>query len=84
MLKETPNALPELGKRLKTARKAAFPMDDLSAFALRLGVARSTLQRMELGDLSVAMARYYKAAELLGLTDGFEQLFVKEESLFDD
>jgi len=84
MLQETPTNLPELGQRLKAARKSAFPMDDLSAFALRLGVARSTLQRMEQGDLSVALSRYYRAAELLGLTVGFDQLFVKEESLFDD
>ncbi len=76
--------LPQLGQRLKAARKAAFPIDDLSAFALRLGVARSTLQRMEQGDLSVALSRYYRAAELLDMTEGFTQLFVKEESLFDD
>ncbi|WP_341938585.1 helix-turn-helix domain-containing protein [Marinimicrobium sp. C2-29] len=59
-------------------------MDDLNAFALRLGVARSTLQRMEQGDLSVTLSRYYRAAELLEMTEGFNQLFVKEESLFDD
>lgn len=84
MLPQTPAALPQLGQRLKAARKAAFPGDDLSAFALRLGVARSTLQRMEQGDLSVALARYYRAAELLGMTASFEQLFAKKESLFDD
>lgn len=69
---------------MRAARKAAFPADDLTAFALRLGVARSTLQRMEQGDLNVAMSRYYRAAELLGTTQTFEQLFVREESLFDD
>jgi len=84
MLPETPTNLPQLGQRLKTARRAIFPLDDLSAFALRLGVARSTLQRMEQGDLSVTLSRYYRAAELLGMTQGFDQLFVKEESLFDD
>ncbi|WP_347332621.1 helix-turn-helix domain-containing protein [Marinimicrobium locisalis] len=84
MLPETPTTLPQLGQRLKAARKAAFPMDDLNAFALRLGVARSTLQRMEQGDLSVALSRYYRAAELLDMTEGFHQLFVKEKSLFDD
>ena len=39
---------------------------------------------MEQGDLNVAMSRYYRAAELLGLTQSFDQLFVREESLFDD
>ncbi|HEY7886200.1 MAG TPA: helix-turn-helix transcriptional regulator [Cellvibrionaceae bacterium] len=84
MVADTPITLPALGQRLKAARKKTFPMDDMSAFALRLGVARSTLQRMEQGDLSVALARYYHAAELLDMTPGFDQLFVKEESLFDD
>lgn len=84
MIEDTPTALPGLGQRLKAARKNAFPMDDMNAFALRLGVARSTLQRMEQGDLSVTLSRYYRAAELLDMTQGFDQLFVKEESLFDD
>lgn len=84
MLPKTPTTLPQLGLRLKAARKSAFPMDDLSAFALRLGVARSTLQRMEQGDLSVALSRYYRTAELLKMTESFHQLFVKEESLFGD
>lgn len=84
MIPETPSALPEMGQRLKQARKATFPMDDLSAFALRLGVSRSTLQRMEQGDLSVSLSRYYRAAELLNMTQGFDQLFIKPESLFDD
>lgn len=84
MLGESPDALPALGQRLKAARKSAFPYDDLSAFALRLGVARSTLQRMEQGDLNVALSRYYRAAELLGTTGAFDQLFAREKSLFDD
>lgn len=84
MIQDTPTALPGLGQRLRAARKAAFPADDLGAFALRLGVARSTLQRMEQGDLSVAMARYYRAAELLGMAEAFDGLFRRQESLFDD
>lgn len=84
MIHDTPTNLPQLGQRLRAARKAAFPADDLGAFALRLGVARSTLQRMEQGDLSVAMVRYYRAAELLGMAQAFDSLFRREESLFDD
>jgi len=78
------NYLPQLGTRLRQVRKQRFPGDDLMAFALRLGVSRSTLQKMEKGDLSVTMGRYYRAAEVLGLTDSFNQLLKPEESLFDD
>lgn len=76
--------LPTLGQHLKQARKKQFPQDDLQAFALRIGVARATLQKMEKGDLTVSFAKYYQAAEVLGLEKGFTQLFVREESLFDD
>ena len=76
--------LPSLGQRLRAARKRRFPGDDLHAFAVRVGVARSTLQKMEQGDLSVALGKYHEAARLLGLEEGFEHLFEVEESLFDD
>ncbi len=76
--------LPLLGQQLKSARKKHFPKDDLQAFALRIGVVRATLQKMEKGDLSVSFGKYYQAAEVLGLEQAFEQLFVIEESLFDD
>ena len=59
-------------------------MDDLAAFALRIGVSRSTLQKMEQGDLSVSAGRYYRAAEILGLEETFNSLLSFEESLFDD
>ena len=78
------NHLLSLGQNLKAARRKHFPQDDLQAFALRIGVARATLQKMEKGDLSVSFSKYYQAAEVLGLAQGFEQLFVIEESLFDD
>ncbi|MBZ2188223.1 helix-turn-helix domain-containing protein [Alcanivorax sp. JB21] len=73
-----------LGQRLRAARKRRFPGDDLHAFAVRVGVARSTLQKMEQGDLSVALGKYHEAARILGLEEGFEHLFEAEESLFDD
>ena len=66
---------PKMGAQLAAARKKRFPNDDLETFARRLRVARSTYQRMEKGDLSVSMARYYKAAVLLELEAPFEQLF---------
>ena len=78
------NYLRELGDNLRRARKRRFPKDDLAAFALRIGVSRSTLQKMEKGDLSVALGRYYRAAEILGLADAFAGLLRQEESLFDD
>lgn len=73
-----------LGQKLRLARKQYFPGDDLEAFALRIEVARATLQKMEKGDLSVSLSKYYQAAEILGLEKGFNQLFDIEESLFDD
>ncbi len=76
--------LPYLGERFRQARKRRFPGDDLQAFALRIGVARATLQKMEKGDLSVSLARYYQAAVVLGTADNFAQLFTLKESLFDD
>ena len=69
------DSLPELGSRLRQARKKRFPRDDMAAFALRIGVSRATLQKMEQGDLSVSIGRYYAAAHRLGLTAGFDALF---------
>lgn len=73
-----------LGSKLRAARKQRYPKDNMSQFALRIGVSRATLQKMEKGDLSVTMARYYDAAEILGLTHTFDGLFHLETSLFDD
>jgi len=77
------NALAQLGNNLRQARKRRFPHDDMKAFALRVGISRATLQKMEQGDLSVALASYYRAAQVLELAAGFERLFEQEESLFD-
>jgi transcriptional regulator with XRE-family HTH domain len=78
------NHLLILGQQLKQARKQRFPRDTLDAFSVRIGVARATLQKMEKGDLSVALEKYFHAAEVLGVAKNFEQLFVLETSLFDD
>jgi len=48
-----------------------------------VGVSRSTLQKMEQGDLSVSLGRYWRAAEVLDLTEPFATLFAVEESLFE-
>ena len=53
-------------------------------FALRLGISRATLQKMEKGDLSVSLKYFYQAAELLNAEQGFTKLFEIEKSLFDD
>ncbi len=79
--------LPQMGKKLAQARKQCFPRDDMGAFSKRLCVARSTYQRMEKGDLSVAFASYYKAAQILDLTEGFDALFtlpLAQEGWLDD
>ncbi|MYE22690.1 MAG: helix-turn-helix transcriptional regulator [Gammaproteobacteria bacterium] len=76
--------LPSLGENLRHARKRRFPNDDLAAFALRVGVSRSTLQKMEKGELSVGIGKYYRAAQVLRLSDTFSDLLHLEDSLFDD
>ena len=76
--------LPPLGNNLRQARKQRFSRDDLAAFALRIGVSRATLQKMEKGDLSVSLGKYYHAAEVLGLAATFSALLQPAESLFDD
>ena len=73
-----------LGQNLRNARKKKFPKDDMLAFAQRIGISRATLQKMEQGDLSVSVNKYYAAAEVTQLTDAFNDLFTVEESMFDD
>lgn len=76
--------LTNLGSNLRAARKKCFPQDRLPDFALRIGVSRATLQRMEKGDLSVSLGKYYQAAQVLGLDTPFLQLLQPPVSLFDD
>lgn len=73
-----------LGGQLRNARKKRFPSDNLKVFALRISVSRATLQKMEKGDMSVGIGKYYAAAQVLGVGDGFGTLFTLQESLFDD
>ena len=73
-----------LGVNLRKSMKATFPNDDLKAFSVRLGCSRATLQKMLKGDSSVAIGKYLLAAELLDATQGFDNLFKIEPSLFDD
>ena len=64
-------ALGLLGKRIHLARKERRMSEkDLAA---RVGVARSTLQRIERGDPMVAIGRVFEAAVITGL-----DLFVPE------
>lgn len=76
--------LEKLGENLRLSRKKHFPQDDMAAFALRVGISRATLQKMEKGDASVSLKYYFQAAELLNAEQGFSQLFLIEKSLFDD
>ena len=73
-----------IGSNLREARRKAYPDDTLDDFALRIGVGRATLQRMEKGDLSVSMGKYLQAARLLGLDEPFQNLLKPRRSLFDD
>lgn len=77
------NKLATLGLNLRTARKQQFPKDDMKAFAFRIGVSRATLQKMEQGELSVSLAKYYQAAEVLSLTHTFFGLLQPEVNLLD-
>ena len=76
--------LRQLGLNLKDARKRRFPTDNLESFAVRIGVSRATLQKMEKGDLSVSLEKYYNAGKLLRLEREFEQLLRMPQSMFDD
>jgi len=76
--------LEKLGQNLRSSRKKQFPKDDMAAFALRVGISRATLQKMEKGDLSVSLKYYFQAAQLLNAEQGFSELFEQEQSLFDD
>lgn len=75
--------LPAIGHSLRKARKRHFPNDDLQAFAVRICVSRATLQKMEKGDLSVGIGKYYQAAAILRLESDFSKLFSEQESLFE-
>lgn len=69
---------------LKSCRKQQFPADTQADFARRLGVSRYTYQKMERGDLSVAIKHYVRAAELLGVEQRFHSIFEPpEKSLFE-
>ncbi len=64
-------ALSLLGKRIQLARKERRMSEtDLAA---RVGIARSTLQRIESGDPMVAIGRVFEAAVITGV-----DLFVPE------
>lgn len=78
------NRLNALGTQLAHARKRYYPKDTQAIFALRIGVSKATYSKMEKGDLSVSLAKYYQAAVLMGLEDGFHQLFTLPMNLLDD
>ena len=75
----------KLAAALKTARKKQFPKDSQAKFAHRIGVSRETYNKMEKGDLRVAIESYLKAATLLtGERPPIDALFTIPESLFGD
>lgn len=73
-----------MGSRLKSARKIRFPRDDQRTFALRVGVSRETMRKMEQGDPSVSFASYLQAADILGCLGDFDTLYVLPKSLFEE
>lgn len=78
------NKIPELGQRLRKARRSRFPRDGIRGFCVRVGVSPTTLVKMEKGDLSVSMGSYYRAAYVLQLEEQFDGLFDRPEALFED
>ncbi len=83
----TDEKLANLGQRLRQYRKLRFPEDTQKSFALRLNINKNTLSAMESGHDSVGIGHYFKAAQLLGCGDQFDNLFVlptKKSSLFDE
>lgn len=75
--------LAPLGDNFRQARKKKFPHDTQADFARRLNISRATLQKMDMGNLSVSLASYYAAAELLGMADPFHALFELPVDLFE-
>ncbi|PCI70677.1 MAG: hypothetical protein COB38_07060 [Gammaproteobacteria bacterium] len=73
-----------LGVNLKKSRKNTYPDDTIAAFSVRCEIGLSTYKKMEKGDLTVALNYYYLAAEVLGSTSEFEDLFRKREDWFND
>lgn len=70
------SAAQAIGTKLREARRQRFPGDAQGDFARRLGISRATYQKMEAGQLGVALGSYLRAAQLLGILDqvaaGFE------------
>lgn len=58
-------ALELLGKRIQLARRERRMSE--KELALRIGIARSTLQRIEKGDPAVAIGRVFEAAVISGV-----------------
>lgn len=77
------NYLTMIGSELRQARKLRFPKETMRAFAVRIGICRATLQKMEKGDLSVSLKSYYVAARMLGTTRHFKRLFEIDEAVLD-
>jgi transcriptional regulator with XRE-family HTH domain len=66
-----------LGERLKLARlRRKFAVEVVCA---RMPCSRATWQRIEAGDPTVAMGRYERALEIMGLADDFERLAADDE-----
>jgi transcriptional regulator with XRE-family HTH domain len=80
----TDDHCPQIGRNLAAARKYHYPGDTQADFCVRIGVSRRTYAKMEQGDLSVTLGKYLAAARLLGLEQGFTELFAFERSLLDD
>ncbi len=53
-------------------------------FETALAELEALVEKMEQGDLSVVLGKYYSAAQVLGLEQSFATLLKSEESLFDD
>jgi len=74
---EVLNSIVQLGFHLKGARKRR--RWTLSQFAQKVGVAKSTLQRMENGDPAVSLGVFVNAIFMLGLDAEIKNLLIPEK-----
>lgn len=66
------NRMREFGSRLKMARlRRQLPVETVCA---RMPCSRPTWQRIESGDPTVSMGRYFRALEILGMAEDIERL----------
>ena len=70
--------LADLGQRIKLARQRRKIKS--ADFAMRIGISRDTLNRLEKGEATISIGTYMKALHVLGLANDIE-LVAKDDVL---